>query len=1479
MCATLRCLALWVSLLLMPASGWAANYLFPGNLPSGCSSTGTYTFSCGALTLANADTVTIVNKPATITFTSHLTTNGADINPTGTAADLTMNIAGALHTASGAVVVANVKAGSVSDAGGASFKGNLVTNAGGSITLGNASTVVGNLNTSAGGGFITLGTNSVVTGSLTSAGGTVILYSGSQVTSSIVSGSGFIYLYDDTVVGGTVSCSCNLYAYNRVAVAGSVSPALFDNGGGLNANFGAITTSTGYIILGIGGTANGALTSSGGDNVIVYGNATVTGGVTTSADIWIYGGGNVGGDITGRTVDASGTASSLGGSVSATTGAVTIGQNTSVAGSITSTSGAITLYSGASVGGGVTCDCGFTVSSSNITGPVWVGSFTDYGSSTFGATVATSGSASLGSGSRVTGDLSSSGSWVTLNANANVSQCTRARDGTDNITLHSGSRSGGVCCSTSCSTSCVTNWSGAAMPSACSSSLPPKMAEYRFEETSYVNAPSEVVDSSGFGHHGTTVGAVSSTASGKICRGLSIPQNTTSTVQALNTGLGVNSIGDSGTIAFWYKAVASGSAHRNLFDASVNSSGDFYLYRSGSGSAVDLNFVLKGNCFLLCGNGIVTKTSAMSDGTWTHVAVTWSIAYLNSRMTMYVNGVQVATKTYVTLDSALSSSIGTLFFGDQSSSYAGDSFNSAYGTFDQIQIFNTALTATEVASVYTVSPACSSLDHLEITTPSATATDGVSTTFTIKACATADCSTPYTGGVTGTVTLTGTGVTPTFTVGPGFSMASGASTATVVASATPSGSLTVGVTSVSPSPAGIPPLYCGLGATASSGGSCVLNIAAALHHLAVTSVSASGMTCVPNTFTLTACGNAACSVPYTSGLSGSLSVAGTGLSVVYPSGAGFSMASGASSATVAAQVVTAGTATVGVSGLSVTPTGSPGTYCGMGTAATSGGSCAFTSALAGFLVVAPNHVAETTSSVTVTAVRSTDQAPGVCLPAFTVAKTVTLKCSYANPTTGSLPARVGGSALNAPGNTAAACDASGRALSLSFNASGVATAALAYADAGKLNLTANYVGSGSDAGLTMTGTGSFTTAPASFSFSGITAAPIRAGSPFSATVTALNNAGSVTTNFGGELAPEAATLTYTRHQPTGTGSQAGTFSGSLGAFSAGVANASTLAWTEVGNGDLTATLTSGNYLGTGLTVTGTTGSAGAVGRFIPHHFSVATAAACGGFSYAGQPYATTLTALNAAGNRTYNYDGGGALSPAFAKLVTLSDVNGLGLGSLSGASVAAASFATGVALVNPSYAFSNKLTATQTLTLRATDADGVTSQGYAEGSMALRSGRLVMSNAFGSEKSPLSLPLRLQYWSGKSWVLTSDDTCTSIPAAAVARSNAVQSNGSVASWTSTVSAVTLSGGVGNVTLTSPSGGGTGSMDVALNLGSTTLDLSCLTGHPASTGAGVPWLRARAGSCAATQDRDPSARATFGVFAPETRKAIHLRELF
>jgi len=201
-----------------------------------------------------------------------------------------------------------------------------------------------------------------------------------------------------------------------------------------------------------------------------------------------------------------------------------------------------------------------------------------------------------------------------------------------------------------------------------------------------------------------------------------------------------------------------------------------------------------------------------------------------------------------------------------------------------------------------------------------------------------------------------------------------------------------------------------------------------------------------------------------------------------------------------------------------------------------------------------------------------------------------------------------------------------------------------------------------------------------------------------------------------------------------------------------------------------------------------------------------------------------------------------------------------------------------------SYAFTTKATAPQNLLLRASNGAAgtalISSSSGTEATLALRSGRLRLSNAFGSASAALQLAAVTEYWSGSAWLLNSADSCTSLAGASVGLSNPRGATGAASTATSSAGALAISNGSGTLTLAAPSPAGSSlSLDLAINLGSTGTDQSCQAAHPATTGAAKPWLRAQNGSCAATADRDPAARASFGIFAPETRKTIHVRDVF
>ena len=507
---------------------------------------------------------------------------------------------------------------------------------------------------------------------------------------------------------------------------------------------------------------------------------------------------------------------------------------------------------------------------------------------------------------------------------------------------------------------------------------------------------------------------------------------------------------------------------------------------------------------------------------------------------------------------------------------------------------------------------------------------------------------------------------------------------------------------------------------------------------------------------------------------------------------GFSIAASGST-TESVQVTTVGTVTWGMTSVAPAPVNSTACYIG----ATA--SCDFTAALAGFLFNVLDHYSDVVQNITVSAVKQEDNSLA-CAPAFiSTGKKVNFGCSYSNPASGTLPVTVGGSDIT--------CDASG-GVSLSFNASGVATTTVKYADVGQMSLTASYTGSGdSEAGLVMSGSDYFIAAPASFA---ITATgPFVAGSPFSATVTARNASGNATPNFGNETSSEGVTLTSTLVPPVGGSNPAlasGTIPGSeFGASGMvsdadGVAKVTNLSWSEVGNITLNAVLTSGGYLGSVLNATG---SSATTGPFIPEHFDVELVSASGvpmacpngltcptnlppgasGFVYSGQPFRVRVTAKNLGGSKTANYDD----ALGFSKKVTLSAWDALGSivtqnpptppsndDLLNNGVITAATFALGVATTaTPTYTFGTAPTAPTDIYVRATDTDSVSSRrasspgSSVEPGLKVASGRVKVSNAYGSELLPLTLTATAQYFGGatEGWVNSVTDDATGLTVA------------------------------------------------------------------------------------------------------------------
>lgn len=250
--------------------------------------------------------------------------------------------------------------------------------------------------------------------------------------------------------------------------------------------------------------------------------------------------------------------------------------------------------------------------------------------------------------------------------------------------------------------------------------VPHPLTEYLMEQSSWSDSGS-VLDTSGSNNNGSPVGTVSTVGSAKVCRGADIPSNAAAaTVDAINTGMSVpTQIGNAGTIAFWYKSKTTwNSGNAQLLDATESNSNWFFLTKR---STAKLRLVIRDSA----GNDRVVESTAIttSANTWRHVAVTWNfnamITANNNKLTIYVDGVQKGQTTFTSSTTAIGTSIGSLYIGDNRSSFieATGTGNSANGVIDEVRIYNYELSQQGVASLMNLNSGC--LDHYAISSSGA----------------------------------------------------------------------------------------------------------------------------------------------------------------------------------------------------------------------------------------------------------------------------------------------------------------------------------------------------------------------------------------------------------------------------------------------------------------------------------------------------------------------------------------------------------------------------------------------------------------------------------------------------------------------------------------------------------------------------------------------------------------------------------------
>ncbi|WP_376690386.1 DUF6701 domain-containing protein [Wenzhouxiangella sp. EGI_FJ10409] len=642
----------------------------------------------------------------------------------------------------------------------------------------------------------------------------------------------------------------------------------------------------------------------------------------------------------------------------------------------------------------------------------------------------------------------------------------------------------------------------------------------------------------------------------------------------------------------------------------------------------------------------------------------------------------------------------------------------------------------------------------------------------------------------------------------------------------------------------------------------------------------SGLTCSPSEITVQACANSDCSNLLSDEVQvGFLSPTGNwGPDPVTFTG----------QTNVTLQVTSPGTVTLDAAS---DPAATNPTRCFVGTAET----CELEIFDAGFRIEVPDHMADTSVTGTVAAIKGDPADPQQCVPGFQdEEKDVELWSGYLNPGSGTTQVAINGSAIpnGSPGSLQ----------TLSFDIDGVSPIEVRYPDVGRMQLNARYEGTDQEAGLVMTGNDHFTTRPAAFDLAipGNPAATgpgdeafIASGVDFEIEVEALNASGNVTPNFGRENQPESVDLITELVAPAG--GEEPDITGSFGEFgldcdgnpAAPGTACGKFNWTEVGIIKLTPQLAEvgGNraYLDTEAVV----GSAvDHVGRFIPHHFEIsggeiidragleALTECSSDFTYVGERFDArfTVIARNLGGGTTLNYEADFAFLAA--NQLGLEEAGGPDL-NVDGRSIAWV-LGSGDAVVQLSIdrgSFDGPFEPYE-ITSQPVDQDGVAllNPPASIDSTDLYFGRLVVDNAIGSELGDLALPWRAEYWDGSTWRIR-DDNCTVIDLqdqVMLTSETGVSSSGNetinVGGGISNVtpdSVLTLSGGLGRFMFSAPGSSGW-------------IQLELLLDDPAAAYP-MPFLRDDLEDDDNVFEENPNARATFGLFDGNSQR-IYIREI-
>lgn len=573
------------------------------------------------------------------------------------------------------------------------------------------------------------------------------------------------------------------------------------------------------------------------------------------------------------------------------------------------------------------------------------------------------------------------------------------------------------------------------------------------------------------------------------------------------------------------------------------------------------------------------------------------------------------------------------------------------------------------------------------------------------------------------------------------------------------------------------------------------------------------LTCNPETVTVKACANAACTTLITDPVTATLSLTPTSASNGWIGGNTVTFSGG--STTVQLRNNTPTAVTIGVSGSNPTTKPFSTTLCKAGAGTPSAAACTLNFADSGFFFDVPDAYSNQPQTVTIKAVKKSDVTKQ-CVPGFaSQTKSVKFWSSYISPASNPYNSNmsVNNSVLGTSQGTATP-------LSLVFDAQGQSIITVNYPDAGKVQLDARYDGTGSEAGLVMLGADQFVARPVGLCImppQGICAAgnsrcPVfkKAGETFQLDIKAMawesaNDgdicAGNLTTpNF--VLSNIALGSSLVAPNP-GTNAALGTTTYSHVAALNSI-NSISQTVSEVGVFRMTATPPANSY----FNYTIPSAQSQPVGRFVPWDFNLLSGAltpACGQFSYMSQPFGVKMMvqARNKSAGVTRNY--GGEFAKGLLYLVAGNNHDGVdrtdrvarttfnwvsGEANVDSQSRFARLSEREPALAAPEEPFKLLRFGLQVVDgespsvsfLTDTDLNPGIKNGCTKGvncnarqltittrgdnTMTAYYGRLLAGTEAGVASAPLAIPLKMQYYEAGNWQPNKEDQCTRLSLAA-----------------------------------------------------------------------------------------------------------------